>query len=154
VVVGGADVTCGVVTRTVVDGASVIGGEVVAGDDEGTVVTTRGRLTVARSTVVSVDEVVVGVVTEEPLSRLEAMTRAAMPTISAATTTVTVTRAQRGQPRNAHDPGGTAGSGPVGGGGGGGGAAGGTGGICLVGSSIGMGCVGSSSSSVIRPIRR
>jgi uncharacterized membrane protein YgcG len=150
-VVGGADVTCGVVTTTsVVDGASVIGGEVVAGDDEGTVVTTRGRLTVDRFTVVSVDEVVVGVVTLEPLLRLEAMTRAAMPTISAATTTVTVTRAQRGQPRNAHDPGGTAGGGPVGGGG----AAGGTGGIRPVGSSIGMGCVGSSSSSVIRPIRR
>jgi hypothetical protein len=110
-----------------VDGASVAGGVVVAGDDGGTVATTLGRLTVD-STVVWVDEVVVGVVLVVACLRPAATATATVPMTRTATSAVTAARAHRGQPRNAQDPGGT------------------MGGMGRVGSSIGMGCVGLSSS--------
>jgi hypothetical protein len=155
----------GVVTITSVvgGGASVAGGCVIAGAVETGVVTrSRTDAVVEAPTLVDVDDVAVAGF-DPPLWPLVASS-----TITATTrappSRTDEARAQRGHPRNAHEPGGTTGarggtapgSTPAGGGpGAAGGGPGASGGIPIgpgstaVGSSTGIGTVGSSSSSVM-----
>jgi len=140
----------GVVTITSVLGGSVIGGSVAGGAVTAGVVTVDRTLSLVDvSTLVDVDEVAVAGL--DPPPRVPVTSSTITSTMRAPPSRTDDARAQRGQPRNAQEPGGTTGGAagvpagtsigrgrtPVG-------SSAGTGG-----SSTGMGTVGSSSSSVM-----